>query len=307
MDGILLVIKPPDMTSFDVVSYLRGLLKIKKIGHAGTLDPAACGLLPVCIGKATKSIDWFQDFDKSYRTEMVLGLTTDTQDAEGKTINEVKVEVDDTTIVNTINTFVGEYAQIPPMYSAIRIKGQRLYDLARQGIEVERNPRDVYISKIDTLEIKKNKDITSVRFDADCSKGTYIRTLCHDIGQKLGCGAHMSFLVRTRVGDFSITDGVTLEEVKKRQEEGALSSILKSVDLLFLNYKRVVIDRDMTKKFLNGAFVSLQEHNLLEVGKTARVYFEDGTFIGLGKVSCDGDRKKIKASKLFISNNFLVY
>lgn len=307
MDGILLVIKPPDMTSFDVVSYLRGLLKIKKIGHAGTLDPAACGLLPVCIGKATKSIDWFQDFDKSYRTEMVLGLTTDTQDAEGKTINEVKVEVDDTTIVNTINTFVGEYAQIPPMYSAIRIKGQRLYDLARQGIEVERNPRDVYISKIDTLEIKKNKDITSVRFDADCSKGTYIRTLCHDIGQKLGCGAHMSFLVRTRVGDFSITDGVTLEEVKKRQEEGALSSILKSVDLLFLNYKRVVIDRDMTKKFLNGAFVSLEEHNLLEVGKTARVYFEDGTFIGLGKVSCDGDRKKIKASKLFISNNFLVY
>lgn len=307
MDGILLVIKPPDMTSFDVVSYLRGLLKIKKIGHAGTLDPAACGLLPVCIGKATKSIDWFQDFDKSYRTEMVLGLTTDTQDAEGKTINEVKVEVDDTTIVNTINTFVGEYAQIPPMYSAIRIKGQRLYDLARQGIEVERNPRDVYISKIDTLEIKKNKDITSVRFDADCSKGTYIRTLCHDIGQKLGCGAHMSFLVRTRVGDFSITDGVTLEEVKKRQEEGALSSILKSVDLLFLNYKRVVIDRDMTIKFLNGAFVSLEEHNLLEVGKTARVYFEDGTFIGLGKVSCDGDRKKIKASKLFISNNFLVY
>lgn len=307
MDGILLVIKPPDMTSFDVVSYLRGLLKIKKIGHAGTLDPAACGLLPVCIGKATKSIDWFQDFDKSYRTEMVLGLTTDTQDAEGKTINEVKVEVDDTTIVNTINTFVGEYAQIPPMYSAIRIKGQRLYDLARQGIEVERNPRDVYISKIDTLEIKKNKDITSVRFDADCSKGTYIRTLCHDIGQKLGCGAHMSFLVRTRVGDFSITDGVTLEEVKKRQEEGALSSILKSVDLLFLNYKRVVIDRDMTIKFLNGAFVSLEEHNLLEVDKTARVYFEDGTFIGLGKVSCDGDRKKIKASKLFISNNFLVY
>ncbi|HZK26861.1 MAG TPA: tRNA pseudouridine(55) synthase TruB [Thermoclostridium sp.] len=307
MDGILLVIKPPDMTSFDVVSYLRGLLKIKKIGHAGTLDPAACGLLPVCIGKATKSIDWFQDFDKSYRTEMVLGLTTDTQDAEGKTINEVKVEVDDTTIVNTINTFVGEYAQIPPMYSAIRIKGQRLYDLARQGIEVERNPRDVYISKIDTLEIKKNKDITSVRFDADCSKGTYIRTLCHDIGQKLGCGAHMSFLVRTRVGDFSITDGVTLEEVKKRQEEGALSSILKSVDLLFLNYKRVVIDRDMTKKFLNGAFVSLEEHNLLEVDKTARVYFEDGTFIGLGKVFCDGDRKKIRASKLFISNNFLVY
>lgn len=307
MDGILLVIKPSDMTSFDVVSYLRGIFKIKKIGHAGTLDPAACGLLPICLGKATKAIDWFQDFDKSYRAEMVLGLITDTQDAEGNIIEENEVYVDRTTVVNTINAFVGEYAQVPPMYSAIKIKGRKLYELARQGIEVERKVRNVYISKIDALEIKENSDKTTVRFDVDCSKGTYIRTLCHDIGQKLGCGAHMSFLVRTRVGQFSLADGITLEDIKKHQEEGTLASILKPIDLLFQNYEKVIIDRALMKRFLNGAYVFLNKYDFSQMEKTVRVYSENDIFLGLGKVFVDGERKKMKVEKLFVSNDFIIH
>lgn len=307
MDGILLVIKPSDMTSFDVVSYLRGIFKIKKIGHAGTLDPAACGLLPICLGKATKAIDWFQDFDKSYRAEMVLGLITDTQDAEGNIIEENEVYVDRTTVVNTINAFVGEYAQVPPMYSAIKIKGRKLYELARQGIEVERKARNVYISKIDALEIKENSDKTTVRFDVDCSKGTYIRTLCHDIGQKLGCGAHMSFLVRTRVGQFSLADGITLEDIKKHQEEETLASILKPIDLLFQNYEKVIIDRALMKRFLNGAYVFLNKYDFSQMEKTVRVYSENDIFLGLGKVFVDGERKKMKVEKLFVSNDFIIH
>lgn len=306
MDGLLLVIKPPGMTSFGVVAYLRGVFKIKKIGHAGTLDPAAGGLLPVCIGKATKSIDWFQNFHKSYRAEMVLGVVTDTQDAEGNIIEENEVTVDNSAILDTLNSFIGEYAQIPPMHSAIKVNGQKLYKLARQGIEVQRKARVVEISNISGVEIKQDSNNnTIVRFSVDCSKGTYIRTLCHDIGRRLGYGAHMSFLIRTRVGPFSLTDGITLEEIKKQKEEGTLSSILRPVDILFQNYEALYISEKSLKKFLNGAFVELCKSSF-RVPETVRVYSNNGFFIGLGKVFTKGDRKVLKAEKLFVSNNFVI-
>lgn len=303
MNGILLIIKPPGMTSFDVVAYLRGIFKTKKIGHAGTLDPATGGLLPVCIGKATKAIEWFSDFDKSYRAEMVLGVVTDTQDAEGNIIERNEVTADENTILGTINSFVGKYNQIPPMYSAIKVGGQKLYDLARQGIEVQRSARQVEISRISVSEIKQENNTTIVRFDVVCSKGTYVRTLCHDIGQRLGCGAHMSFLIRTRVGPFSLTEGITLEEVKKCHDEGTLPSVLKPVDILFQEYKPLTVGEKAMGRFMNGAVVKLHGNRRFEANETVRVYSVDGLFAGLGKIITDGEGQLLRADKIFAAND----
>lgn len=306
MNGLILVIKPPGMTSFDVVAYLRGILKVKKIGHAGTLDPAAGGLLPICLGKATKAIEWFMDFDKSYRAEMVLGVVTDTQDAEGNIIEKNQVTVDINTIKETVNSFVGKYEQTPPMFSAVKINGKRLYDLARQGKEVQRKARQVEIFNIAGVNVKQDYESTIVRFDVDCSKGTYIRTLCHDIGQRIGCGAHMSFLVRTRVGPFSLSDALTLEDIKKHQQQETLLSVMKPVDILFQNYKSMVIGERCLNKFLNGAYITLCDYKLYEINETVRVYSSNGLFLGLGRVLAKDEKKVLKAEKLFISNNSVV-
>lgn len=303
MNGLLLVIKPPGMTSFDVVANLRKVLKIKKIGHAGTLDPAAGGLLPVCIGKATGAVEWFMDFDKSYRAEMVLGVVTDTQDAEGRITEKNTVTVGEEVIVDTMTSFVGKYEQVPPMYSAIKINGQKLYSLARQGIEIQREPRQVEISKIRVIDIKHQDSTTVVRFDVDCSKGTYIRTLCHDIGQRLGCGGHMSFLIRTRVGPFSLAEGVTLEEIKRHCEDGTLQSVIRPVDILFQGYKPVTVGDKGLTRFLNGAFVKLDDDKKFEINDTVRVYSSSGLFIGLGKISATTGKKALRAEKLFVSGN----
>lgn len=302
MDGILLVIKPPGMTSFDVIAHLRKILKIKKIGHAGTLDPAAGGLLPVCIGKATKAVDRFLKFDKSYRAEMILGVVTDTQDAEGRVLEKNTVTADENVIVEAVKSFVGRYEQIPPMYSAIKVNGKKLYEFARQGVEIGREPRQVEIFRIDVVDIKQRGDTVAVKFDVDCSKGTYIRTLCHDIGQRLGCGAHMSFLVRTRVGPFSLTDGITLEEISKSAEEGTLQSVVKPVDILFNDLNDIVLDDRSLSRFLNGAAVLLQNNALPEKKPNVRVYSDRGTFIGLGVVSYSGEKKVLHARKIFVSD-----
>jgi len=300
MDGILLVIKPPGMTSFDVVAWLRRVLKIKKIGHGGTLDPAAVGLLPVCLGKATRAIEQFLNFDKSYRAEMVLGIVTDTQDAEGKIIEKKAVTVGNEAIIDAVRSFTGKYEQIPPMFSAIKINGKKLYDLARQGIEVERKPREVHIRKIDIIDIKRQDDTVTVKFDVDCSKGTYIRTLCHDIGQKLGCGAYMSSLIRTCVGPFSITEGVTLEEINRKSEEGTLSSVIKPVDVLYRDYKDVILEGKFISRFLNGAAVVIN-NNSSEINERLRVYSENGLFLGIGRIIPGQGKKLLRAEKVFAS------
>ncbi|NLX76461.1 MAG: tRNA pseudouridine(55) synthase TruB [Clostridiaceae bacterium] len=300
MNGILLVIKPPGMTSFDVVAYLRKVFNERKIGHAGTLDPGAAGLLPVCVGKATKAIEKFSGFDKSYRAEMVLGAVTDTHDAEGRVVETGEVDSDTETIIETLKGFVGKYDQVPPMYSAIKVNGRKLYDLARQGIEVDRKPRRVEISGIDPVDIIHENNTIRVRFDVDCSKGTYVRTLCHDIGRKLGCGAYMSFLVRTRVGPFSLTDGVTLEEINRHKEEGTLSSVLKPVDIIYREHKAVEIGEKQLVRFLNGAFAELQDYDAVDINETVRVYSDAGDFLGLGSIRFSAGNKVLKAEKLFI-------
>jgi len=298
MDGILLVMKPPGMTSFDVVAWLRNLTRIKKIGHAGTLDPSACGLIPVCFGKGTKAIEYFQRFDKSYRAEMVLGITTNSQDGDGEIIEESSIRPDMDTIIGVLKGFNGEYEQVPPMFSAVKINGKRLYELARKGIEVERRGRKVSINNLKLLYSKIDIKNPVLRFDVSCSKGTYIRTLCHDIGQKLGCGAYMSFLVRTQVGPFSLYEGSTLEEIKKYCLEGSLSSALKPTDTLFMDYPAIVFDKNTAKKYMNGLSVGyMGDEEISSVGNV-RVYIETGLFLGIGSVSFDNGNVIIKSKKL---------
>ncbi|NLG88320.1 MAG: tRNA pseudouridine(55) synthase TruB [Clostridiaceae bacterium] len=300
MNGILLLIKPPNMTSFDVIAWLRKITGIKKIGHAGTLDPAACGLLPVCIGKAAKTLPWFSEFDKSYRVEMILGIATDTYDSEGSILGKNPVKLEKSFIESVICGFAGETEQTPPMYSAVKVGGRRLYELARKGIEVERKPRRIIIYDIDILDIKDEGSYPVVRFDVKCSKGTYIRTLCNDIGIKLGCGAHMSFLIRTGVGPFSLADAVTLEEIEKRSGEGDIESLIHAPDIVFRGYPQVILERKDVKRFINGAMVSGLPDINAEAGNYIRVYAEPERFIGLGTVLCVNGEKAVKPVKLFL-------
>ena len=207
--GIINVYKEKGFTSFDVVAKLRGILRTKKIGHTGTLDPDAEGVLPVCIGRATKVCDILTDKDKVYEAVMLLGVETDTQDTSGAVLSEKQVEVSEEEVKKAILSFVGDYAQVPPMYSALKVNGKKLYELAREGKSVERKARNVQIFSIEILEV----NLPRVRMSVHCSKGTYIRTLCHDIGTMLGCGGCMEKLLRTKVGVFELKDTLKLSEI----------------------------------------------------------------------------------------------
>jgi tRNA pseudouridine55 synthase len=214
VDGFINFLKPPGMTSHDAVSFIRKQLSIKKVGHTGTLDPGVAGVLPICVGKATRLAEYIVNRPKSYRAEITLGITTDSQDAYGRILSEKDcshVPVEE--FQKTFNSFLGPIEQIPPMTSAVHIKGVRLYELARQGIEIERKPRKVTIYQANIIKIDWQLPFPKVIFDVCCSKGTYIRTLCHDIGEKLGVGAHLSFLIRTQTGSFKIEDAWTREEL----------------------------------------------------------------------------------------------
>jgi tRNA pseudouridine55 synthase len=294
MDGILNVLKPPGMTSFDVVAYLRGLFREKKIGHTGTLDPGAVGVLPVCVGKATKTIEYLTDKDKKYRAELTLGVTTDTQDNYGNVLKVCDVDLSYEQIYNAIKSFVGSYSQIPPMYSAIKVDGKKLYELARNGISVEREPRNVNIHSIDIIEIKDNKAI----FDVECSKGTYIRTLCADIGDKLGCGGHMSFLVRSKAGCFELSNSLTLEEISELSNNNLINEKLIRIESVFEELDRVDLDAVETKKAINGAYVELKNSNLKK-GSMTRVYDVNKSFIGLGEVLLKKGSLLLKIKKQF--------
>ena len=222
MDGVINIYKEAGWTSFDVVAKMRGILKIKKIGHTGTLDPAATGVLPVCIGKGTKKVESFMADDKVYRAVMLLGVTTDSQDMTGEVLTRTEVNADERQVREAVMSFVGGYNQLPPMYSAKKVGGKKLVDLARKGVEVERKPRFVNIMDIDIEEM----NLPRVTMKVTCSKGTYIRTLCHDIGQKLGCGAAMESLVRTRVGRFKLEDAVKLEDLQRFADEDRLNDVV---------------------------------------------------------------------------------
>ena len=282
--GIINVYKEAGYTSFDVVARLRGILKIKKIGHTGTLDPDATGVLPVCVGKATKLCDMLTDKDKVYECVMMLGVETDTYDLSGRILERNSVTASEDEIVAAINSFVGDIMQVPPMYSALKVNGKKLYELAREGKEVERKARPVTIFSIDILNIS----LPEVSIRIHCSKGTYIRSLCHDVGEKLGCGCAMKSLIRTRVSMFDIADARTLDEIERIVKAGNLDGIMLPVDQAFEGLETVfVIPADEAiKHAVNGVpipptEVFAESISGFEDGKRYRIYLPDNRFIGV--------------------------
>ncbi len=296
--GIINVYKEKGFTSFDVVAKLRGILKTKKIGHTGTLDPDAEGVLPVCIGRATKVCDLLTDKDKVYEAVMLLGIETDTQDISGKILKELPVEVSEAAVKEAILSFEGDYPQIPPMYSALKVNGKKLYELAREGRMVERKARTVRIFSIEILEV----NLPRVRMSVHCSKGTYIRTLCHDIGQTLGCGGCMEKLLRTKVGVFELKDTLKLSEIDALAKAGTVEEQILSVDALFEEYKKVWTKQSFDVVVHNGNRVEKRmfQEKLPENTERLRVYDSEGVFIGIFEYS--EQRKDFKPVKMFYEN-----
>lgn len=294
MNGIINIYKPSGMTSFDVIAFLRKLLKIKKIGHCGTLDPGAEGVLVVCIGKATKVIEYLISDDKIYRAELTLGISTDTQDSFGKVLSSKEVLLSEDETRKAVNSFVGISTQIPPMYSAIKVGGKKLYELARKGQVVEREPRKIHIYSIDILKIEKNK----VTFDVKCSKGTYIRTLCSDIGDKLQVGGYMSSLIRIRSGDFESQASFSLESLEKLVQANQFHKALIKPDEALKSFDKIFIDAEEEKKFINGAKISFQE--VLQKTNKVRVYNMNERFLGIGRLIQEKQKAILKADKLLI-------
>jgi tRNA pseudouridine55 synthase len=257
MDGLLCVLKPVGMTSFDVVSLIRRWTGTRRVGHAGTLDPDAAGVLVVCVGKATRAVDFLMEKDKEYRVELCLGIETDTQDASGKVLRSVVPDMADERICQTVRGMAGSHMQTPPMYSALKVDGKRLYELAREGRIIERACRPVVISRCEPLSISREADRTRVLLDVTCSKGTYMRTLCHDIGVLLGCGGHMSFLLRIRTGAFRLEDSVALESLALAAADGTVGQCLAPIDSAFAGIPSVAADPDASARLMNGQVVPI--------------------------------------------------
>lgn len=252
-DGLINVYKEAGFTSHDVVAKLRGILRQKKIGHTGTLDPEATGVLPVCLGKGTKLCDMLTDRDKEYEATMILGYESDTQDLTGQILDSKPAQMDEQTIKDTILSFVGHYNQIPPMYSALKVNGQKLCDLARAGKVIERKPRPVEIYRIDILSVEPyEEDKQKVVMRVSCSKGTYIRTLCHDIGSRLGCGGVMASLVRTVAAGFELEDALTLGQIENLVKQEKLESYIVPVETVFEGYPAVYLSEATEKYLYNG-------------------------------------------------------
>ncbi len=290
MNGIIIINKPLGKTSHDMVSFMRRVTHIKRIGHTGTLDPMAEGVLPICIGNATKAAELLSADNKSYVAELVLGMTTDTLDSEGEILSQCEVNCTREEIENVIASFVGEIEQIPPMFSAIKQDGKKLYELARKGIEVERKPRKVIIHKIEIL--KMDLEDYTVTISVDCSKGTYIRTLCEDIGIKLGVGAYMNTLLRTRSGIFTIDDALTTKQIEAFADEGKLENALKSVDGIFSDMQSIHLNPNQTKSVVNGVQMTWRG---IDEGESVRVYDNNGKFLCISQIT-DG---KLKLQKSF--------
>lgn len=270
-EGIINVLKPPGMTSHDVVSFIRRTYALKRVGHAGTLDPAAAGVLPVFLGRCTRFVEYLSDADKSYRAELTIGYETDTGDDTGRVLrSSACVMPDKEKMEEILHSFLGCSKQMPPMYSAIKIGGKKMYELAREGITVERPLRDITIHGISLVSISD----TAIVFDVTCSKGTYIRTLCTDIGAKMECPVVMSFLVRTRVGHFSLDQAKTLEEISTGRD-----AVLLPPDAALLHMPVVNLDEHQSGWFLNGKSFPYDgpESGLL------RVYAADGLLLGIGE------------------------
>lgn len=281
-NGILLLNKEMGFTSHDAVAKLRGILRFRRIGHAGTLDPMAQGLLVMLLGKATRASEYASGAEKEYIADFILGVETDTQDTTGNVLAEAPVDVTESQLRQALASFEGGYDQVPPMYSAIQKDGVRLYDLARKGKEVERESRFIALPLLELLSFDPPRGKLRVR----CSKGTYIRTLCHDLGQRLGCGGAMSALTRVQAGDFSLEDALTLGEVEQLVKEGTLQQHILPVDRLFASLPAVTLTEEGAKRARNGAHAA-QKHLLSgeipPVDSLCRVYTPEGEFLMTGK------------------------
>lgn len=278
--GIINVYKEKGYTSHDVVAKLRGILKQKKIGHTGTLDPQAEGVLPVCLGMGTKLADMLTDKEKEYEALLLLGVTTDTQDMTGAVLQERPLKASEEDVKRVILSFVGEYNQIPPMYSAIKVEGKKLYELAREGKEIERKARRVNILSITILSM----ELPRVRIRVKCSKGTYIRTLCHDIGEILGCGGCMQELLRTRVGRFSVGEALTLAEIGQLQDENRLMARIVTVEDALQEYPVCEVQKAADRLVYNGnplAPEMLKQAASRKPGEPVRMYDSNQHFVGI--------------------------
>ena len=279
-NGVINIYKEKGFTSHDVVAKLRGILQQKKIGHTGTLDPDAVGVLPVCLGNATRLADMLTDRDKEYEAVMRLGVTTDTQDMSGTVLEEKEVQSSAEEVEEAVRFFVGGYEQVPPMYSALKVNGKRLYELARQGREVERSSRSVKLYQIEILSM----ELPEVSLRVSCSKGTYIRTLCHDIGVRLGCGAAMSALKRTKSGCFTLDTAITLSRLEKYRDEHKIEKVLIPVDAMFDELAQVHVPDIYSKTVQNGNLFSLhqiRERRMFGPDEEVRVYDSNGRFYGI--------------------------
>ena len=290
MDGIINLIKPVGMTSFDVVALARKWTGTRKVGHTGTLDPDAAGVLTICAGLATRAVEALTDKDKTYRAELCLGVETDTQDASGTILSVCEPVREQARIHSAIRGMEGQQLQLPPMHSAIKVGGRKLYELAREGKDIAREPRRVTIYRCEPVSIRQEDATVRVLMDVDCSKGTYIRTLCHDIGRQLGCGGHMSFLLRTRNGPFTLEEAHPLEVLSAAAAAGTAAALFLPVESAFLSWPAWICQSEEMDRLRNGQTLS-GEAALSAISTLARPdgslperfrIYGPGRFIGLG-------------------------
>lgn len=291
MTGIILIDKPKDITSFGAVARVRRVCGEKKCGHTGTLDPMATGLLTVMLGGATRFSELLPSHDKAYRAEFRLGTVTDTLDITGKVLETRPVSANAAQVAAALAEFVGEIEQLPPMYSAVSVNGKRLYDLARQGVEVEREPRRVTVYSAEILEA--NESAGEYAVSVECSSGTYIRTLISDLGEKLGCGAVLTELRRTAANGFKIDSAVTLEALSQAAESGELDRLIIPVDRALEEYPIITVSAAQARRFGNGGELSLERLKYPRTLGLFRIYDPAGAFMGLGEIG-DGDSLKVK-------------
>lgn len=288
IEGIIPVHKPAGWTSHDVVARMRRILGVRRIGHTGTLDPAVTGVLPICIGRATRLVEYIQDLPKEYEAILTIGYSTDTEDSTGAVTETIDHEIELTQehVEHTIQSFVGRIEQVPPMYSALKHNGKKLYELAREGIEVERKHREVFIHRIELLQYDHSDRFPTAHIRVLCSKGTYIRTLCVDIGRKLGMPAVMSHLVRTATGGITLDKCFTLEQIVEHKEQGMLTGVFLPITEVLAHLPAIILNSALTKLLLYGQVVKVPEsclpnHKLDEQIQTVRLYDELNQFLGM--------------------------
>lgn len=301
LDGIFNIYKQKGFTSHDVVAVVRKIIQQKKVGHTGTLDPDAEGVLPICVGKGTKLADYIMEGNKRYRAVVTLGLTTTTEDSSGEILEKKEFVFEEQKIKEVVYSFLGTYHQIPPMYSAIKVNGKKLYELARQGKEIERKSREITIFDI---QITKFMPPNQFEIDVVCSKGTYIRTLCADIGKKLGCGAHMASLVRTASGMFSLDTAITLDKLKQFAQTGQLQKVILPLEKALEQYSSVVVSSKGNTLLYNGNKIYEhffeQKNGDIVQGQTVLGYDSKKTLIGIYEIVEQENRLCMKPLKILL-------